>query len=601
YLHPGREGCPPDAGHSVELHLLEKNIPGGSSEEDASEMPVAAPDDPSRWTPIEREAYLIGSLIQEWMAAGRALPDGRPLAFRDVVILVRAAKVNAERMASILTAMGIPTYANVGGALFGTREVRDVVAALQVLDNPRQDIPLAAILRSGILVEPFSEDDLVEIRRLDRGIPFHEAAREYVAKGAQDELRHRLDSLWRRIERFRQNVRRRPLAEVLWELYQEQGFLAYTCGLPRGEQRQANLLRLHELSRKFGSFRRQGLHRFLRFIESLEQEDRQPATAPAIGESENVVRIMSIHQSKGLEFPVVFLAGLGTQFNLGDRTGRMIFERRAGIGLRVVDVERMIEYPSLVHAQVVAEIERQTRAEELRVLYVAMTRARDKLVMVGSKRGVERVEDGTETTADLWPFSNLSIASAVTPLDWLIPVLSAGSAGAVREPGPRVGGRPTVEVKLHDAAEIADWSLRRHSRDREDAARTAAARGEALPADEPYAPDDAEVDRVVQRLDYVYPRLAAGTVRAAMAASEFKGIFDLATSPNRRVKAAATPDAGPANRGPRDALLRDESAERGTIMHRVLQHLDFTVATDAAGVASELQRLKLAGVVGDGD
>jgi ATP-dependent helicase/nuclease subunit A len=287
----------------------------------------------------------------------------------------------------MLTSMGIPAYADVGGSLFSALEIRDVVAALRLLDNFQQDIPLAAVLRSGIIGERFSEDELVEIRCLDRDVPFHAVVREYARRGGAAALRDRVAAFVERINRYRDEARRRPPAELLWHLYEDQGYMAYAAGLPNGVQRRANLLKLHQLARKFGSFRRQGLHRFLRFIESLQDEEQEVALAPSLGESDDVVRVMSIHQAKGLEFPVVFVAGLGTKFNLGDRRGRIIFERKAKIGLRVVDTQRMIEYPSAAHSLVADESERTTREEELRILYTAMTRARDLLVLVGSMRG----------------------------------------------------------------------------------------------------------------------------------------------------------------------------------------------------------------------
>ncbi|MGB2987222.1 MAG: UvrD-helicase domain-containing protein, partial [Phycisphaerae bacterium] len=393
-LRPGREVDPSKPHEPVELHLLERSWKNGLQDDDAVERGVADLSDPARWTPIEREAYLIGSRIRAWKDSGNLTPDSGSLRYRNIVVLLRAARINAERVAAMLSSMGIPAYADVGGSLFGAREIRDILAALHVLDNFQQDIPLAALLRSGVMGGALSEDDLVEIRCLDRDIPFHAAVRLYTERGGDNDLRERLRTVIDRINRYRNEVRRRPLADVLWSLYEQQGYLAYAGGLPNGAQRRANLLKLHELARQFGSFRRQGLHRFLRFIQSMEEEKQDVATAPAIGEADDVVRVMSIHQAKGLEFPVVFVAGLGTKFNLGDRGGRMIFERSAKIGLRVVDTERMVEYPSAAHWQVASEIERTTREEELRILYVAMTRARDKLVLVGSQRNIQRYSAG---------------------------------------------------------------------------------------------------------------------------------------------------------------------------------------------------------------
>ncbi|MDO8628904.1 MAG: UvrD-helicase domain-containing protein, partial [Phycisphaerales bacterium] len=606
---------------------------------------VVDPADAVRWDPIEREAYLIATHIRNLtggdnspvahahdsevnppespLGKGGGVPVAdapgsdcsgvAPVRYRDIVVLLRATKINADRMAGILTAMGIPAYAEVSGSLFGALEVRDVLAALQVLDNLQQDIPLAAVLRSGLFGERFTEDDLVEFRLIDREVPFHAAVREYAHRGDKAQLRSRLAGLFARIDRYREDVRRRPLADTIWNLYERQGYLAYALGLPHGAQRRANLLKLHDLARKFGSFRRQGLHRFLRFIESMADEDRDVGAAPAIGEADDVVRIMSIHHAKGLEFPVVFVAGLGTQFNLGDRAGRMIFERKAKIGLRVVETDRMIEYPSAVHQLVASEIERSTRDEELRILYVAMTRARDRLILVGSINRLDRLQASQTAGAIARPPTRLSVATARTPLDWLLPALVGAPPGAVGglcgdgvDPpvsplgkGGRRGvsapgkgeNRPLVTVALHGPDEMLRWRIAQAADERENAVRHVVARLGPLPSDEPLADADSEVERVLMRMRGLYPWLSASSVRATVAASEFKGAFDYLRDPDVRPASSVSRGVITDDVFDEAAARRDTAAQRGVLTHRVLQHLDFQQAVSAAGVASELQRM----------
>ena len=634
-LHPGREPSPDQSHQPVEFHLLEGSWSGGEGEMEPEEPGVVDLDDPARWTRIEREAYLIGSRIRAWIKGSEPSPTGEPLRYRDVTVLLRAARINAEKISAVLSAMGIDAYADVGGSLFAALEVRDVLAALQVMDNLQQDIPLASVLRSGIFGEPLTEDDLVDIRCLDRDIPFNEAVRNYAHRPSDSGLGDRLGRVIDRIGRYRNEVGRRPLADVLWSLYKWQGSLAYVGGLPGGACRRANLLKLHELARKFGSFRRQGLHRFLSFIKSLEEREQTIASAPAIGESEDVVRIMSIHQSKGLEFPVVFVAGLGTKFNLGDRSGSMIFERRARIGLRVIDTEQMIEYPSAVHHLVAFEIESATREEELRILYVAMTRARDKLVLLGSRRDVQKCREMTRTGPP-GPPSRLEITTAVTPLDWLIPAVTRAAGFSPREStAPRAAGfsprestlpgavgfspgesaeskmptnsstnsadQPVFDLRFHDVAEMAAWRVAGEADRSDGATLEAAARGQPLPAEEPLAPYDEKVEEVLSRIDYTYPSLASASIRAAVAASEFKGAYDFTRDPDFR---SDRREPGETFRVPRSKYASDHdrmgagvAAHRGIVTHRVLQHLDFAVAGDEAGVASELQRMQAGGLL----
>ncbi|MFQ5413885.1 MAG: UvrD-helicase domain-containing protein [Phycisphaerae bacterium] len=733
--------------HPVELHLLERIWPSdgdadtvpehdaasgthagsgadaatqgdagvAAARADAMERGVADARDPSRWRPIEREAFLIGLRIRALIDRGEIRIDGRAPAYRDVVVLLRAAKSDAERVASMLASMGIPAYADVGGSLFGALEIRDVMAALQTIDNLQQDIPLAAVLRSGIMGDKLSEDDLVEVRYGYPNMPFHAAVRacagtradtpdvdavDACAAGAAsvdaagatahkpdthnapDALPHRVRRILDRIERFRLAFRRRPLADVLWTLYEETGYLAYVSGLPHGAQRRANLVKLHERARQFATFKAQGLHRFLRFIESLEAEGQELGAAAAIGEAEDVVRIMSIHRSKGLEFPIVFVAGLGTRLNLGDRSGSMIFERDAGIGLRVVDTERMIEYPSAAHVNVVVETERVTREEELRILYVAMTRARDKLILVGTDRDVRGGVDaaravpgattesalvpGVPSAPDLTPASHapsgadtssepndarapaapslLQLATAMKPLDWLLPALGDAPPGTVRWPDPPAGDAapgagasagtcstrgdadPTVDpvfrVSIHEPDEMAAWSIEQRDDSDTGACLRAAAQCAPLPAAEPHASNDPDVEAVLARIDYVYPSLAAASVPAAIGATSFKGAHDFTTDPDQRagrpvvdrafdvsaappadptVDRAGDPDADEATGRTADRAIggAGAAARRGIVMHRVLQHLDFASARDHAGVVRQVQRLVAAGVLSE--
>jgi len=622
-LRPGRKLEYESSREAVELHVLERSFGPQADEEDTNVAGGTDSRDPALWSAIEREAYLIGSFIRDrctgkertMRPGGRCPPHGNPRGgeerdagnsqwrYRDTAVLLRASKINAERVAAMLTTMGVPAFANVGGSLFAALEVRDVLSALEVFDNMQQDIPLAAVLRSGILGQRLFEDDLVEVRCFDRRIPFHAAVRAYAAQGKNRQVRDRLAAVVGRIRRYREDARCRPLAELLWKLYEEFGYLAYVGGLPNGNQRRANLFKLHDLARRFGSFRSQGLHRFLNFVDSLASQERELPTAPALGESADVVRVMSIHQSKGLEFPVVFVAGLGTRFNLGDRSGRMIFGREATIGLRVVDRERMIEYPSASHTVVAGEVEKTTREEELRILYVAMTRAREKLVLVGSRNNVESLAEITDGGRARRELSLLDVATAMTPLDWLLGALAAAPPGCVCacDDGPKLDAGFTLHC--HQPEEMGAWRVDGSGHDTEKDVREAVGRAEALAPQEPVAYDDAEVDDVISRLEYVYPDLAISSVPAVVAASTFKGEHDYAGAPDERGSVSATPSgsdfelpiraAGPA--------AADNPAHRGVIMHRVLQHLRFRDAENSSGVASELQRMKDAGILAADD
>ena len=329
----------------------------------------------------------------------------RPIRFSDVVILLRTMRFKAEQFARILTDEGIPVHADSVTGYFESMEVRDMLALLQVLDNLQQDIPLATLLRSPLAGLPEPEDAMARVRvayppGATGDVPFHQAVVRY-SREKDDELAAHLRDLLETIQQWRDTAQRRPLDELLWNIYQQTGFLALCEGLSNGTQRVANLMLLREKATQFGTFGRQGLARYLDLLESLRDEADLglPSTATA---AQDVVRIMSVHRSKGLEFPVVFLPDLGKGINLDDSRGQILADRQLGLGLCVVDQARFVRYPSLASTLVKSRLRQQSMAEELRVLYVAMTRAKEHLVLVGTasdKRSITGRRAGSATKA----------------------------------------------------------------------------------------------------------------------------------------------------------------------------------------------------------
>ena len=619
-MRPGRGSIPYDelaelrhgraedgtSGLPVELHLIERrpappDDPHAAAASDNREERSAGLNDPARWNAAEREAYIIGKRIRQMIDAPTVKPNGEALRYRDCVVLLRAARVAAEQMVRVLHALGVPAHADAGASLFDAREVRDVLAALRVLDNRRQDIPLAAILRSGIFGESLSADELVAVRSLQSDARFHECVLEYAERGADAALRDRLAQLLARIESHRHHIRCRPVAEALGDSYERYGFLSYVCGLPDGLQRRANLFKLHELAGRFGGFRRQGLHRFLMFLESLQEQERDLASASPLGPAEDVVRVMTIHQSKGLEFPVVFVAGLGNRFNFRDRAGRMIFERSAHIGLRVVDPVRRVEYASAAHRLVVEETQRRAREEEMRILYVAMTRAREQLILVGSRAYLGQSAQRWADALDCERLDTWETLHAGSALDWVAPVLMAGADVQKLGQGVYATGDAGVRVAWHSAEQIGRWSVEATADAPSAATLAAVANFAPLPMDAPRATDDPEVNAIMQRLDFTYRALALTAVPAVMGASALKSGEQDSTNwdapietPLRESRAAAAVNLWAKSNA-------DEAIRRGMVMHRVLEHLDFGRARDDAGVRDDVQRLVDAGLLAADD
>ncbi len=601
-------------GLPVELHLLNKKSPtekAAASEDDGGDEASESALDMEQ---AEREAYLIAQRIGDLMGREPGCPPRRvydkkagayrPITYRDIVILLRAVRYKAELMVEMLQQMNIPVHADTRGGFFETAELRDMLSLLQLLDNAEQDIPLAAVMRSPLAAPgPFTAGDLLAIRTHARDVPFHAAAAAYAHDGADPDLRGRLGEFYARMARFRQWARQRSLADVLWDVYEETGYLAYVGGLPRGRQRRANLIGLHDRARQFGTFRRQGLRRFLRFIDQLRKQEQDLGTPSAASEADDVVRILSVHQSKGLEFPVVFVAGLGTRFNLSDAAGQVVLHRTAGMGMRVVEAEAGITYPSLAHQIVADEIRRDGLAEELRILYVAMTRAREHLILVGTADKDDLLHDSLSPQGAAGPVDALTLTTASNAMDWLLAALRRLPAGEVADcgasfPSPAPGAGAVFAVYRHDADAISRRPMPKTvSLARRNALAGIAALG-PLPAGEPLPPEDAEAAKVMERLAYRYEPEPMTTMPSRRTVTELKRQSDpYAEAEERPTAVSAFVPMFALPPAPRAPSAEGDAAERGTLTHRFLQCMDLAAATDAAACRTQLAAMVASGLL----
>lgn len=594
---------PEDALPCTELHLLERAVAGADRRESDGESYI--PGNPAEWEAIEREAYCVGIRIRQLMGVERGTPRAqvcesssppgepmttRPLEFRDIVLLLRSARHKAVAFTRVFALMDIPVHAELATGYFQSTEVRDLLSLLALLDNRRQDIPLAAVMRSPLFDPLFDESDLLNVRQTDRLCPFHEAFDRTARTGKDRDLADRCATLARTLVRYRTAIRRRPVADVLWRIYTETGCLAYVSGLPGGRQRHANLIKLHERARQFGTFSRQGLFRFLRFIERLEDEGQDIGSSLPSAESDNVVRIMSVHASKGLEFPIVFLADLGKSFNFDDARGRLLASRACCIGPKVVDPLRRIEYPSVAHSLAADEIEAQTRAEEMRVLYVAMTRARERLILVGTASSIpaDLHEVGADWAGHTGSLPPLTLSSARSYLDWLVPAFGCQRLTKHDD------FADWLAVQTYTADRIRAWPplgdpAKAHDRDRR-----ALADLSPLPADEPIAEHDPAVERTLRRLLTSYPHDELTTIPSMLGVTELKRRHDTTRDPDDQTRHLATHagparlDIGWASDSPRELTGRERAAERGIATHRALELIDLRTAQDPDSLNAQI-------------
>ena len=346
------------------------------------ELRIITPDEADEDAPDRRvlEAQYVANRTAELIASGFEVPEGdamRPAKPSDIAILIRS-RTYAQLYRDALTARGIPVETDEADSLLDTYEVRIALAFLNVVDNPRNDIPLISVLR----FYGFSPDELAEARLCARDGEFYDALALYASKSEKARL------FFEHLREFRTLAPELLADGLLWHIYNRTQLPAYVSALPFGETRRANLIQLTEEARRAATFGYSGVFEFLRYLERLPTPIGCTSSHSSGG-----VRIMSIHKSKGLEFPIVFLVDMAHRFNTQDTKKRLLFHSGLGAGQKRVDLQRRIEYPTLPRLAIAEKIADESKAEELRVLYVAMTRAREKLIMVYSDKDPEHTLD----------------------------------------------------------------------------------------------------------------------------------------------------------------------------------------------------------------
>ncbi|MGX6961329.1 helicase-exonuclease AddAB subunit AddA [Vagococcus xieshaowenii] len=353
----------------------------------------------------EGEVRLIGQKIHELKTNGFQVYNKkekkmRPLEFRDIVILTPTKKNNLVLL-DLFKELGIPLHVNDTQNYFQATEVKIMLALLTIIDNPHQDIPLASVLRSPVV--GLKENDLALIRTTVPSGDYYHAVQTIVRDDTlriDQTLREQLIRFEEYLVKWRESARRVKLVDLIWMVYQDTGLLNYVAGLPSGKQRQANLHALYDRAMKYEHSSFKGLFQFIRFIEKMQQKDKDLAEPNAVGEEEDAVRVMTIHASKGLEFPVVFIMDLNRQFNMMDLRNRYVFDEKLGIGVKYLDNMTRLESVTLPYHVISQEKRKKLLAEEMRKLYVGLTRAEEKLFLVGSYESKEKAWKKWTMSAD---------------------------------------------------------------------------------------------------------------------------------------------------------------------------------------------------------
>ncbi len=684
YLNPGAEFAVPESkcitGGAVELHILDllsqKNeiVPGEAEEldndEDECEKESSRPDEnegsegtgeeEESLDNIQHEARIVGSRIRSLVTHepygfnvyDKKMGRYRPAEYRDIVILMRATRNWGDVFTGELALMGIPAYADTGLGYFRTVEVETMLSLLKIIDNPLQDIPMLAVLRSP--VGGFNTDDLADIRLSDRSVSIYEAmvkltglsnegnkeqcteplcegsnaqskpadegsnaqskpadegsnelSSEPVYEGdkslsteptAELALLHKTRKFLTDLDRWRDASQFMPTDELVWKLLLETGYYSYAGALPGGVERQANLRMLFERARQFEETSYRGLFNFINFINKLRSGGGDMGSAKILGENDNVVRIMSIHKSKGLEFPVVIVAGCGKRFNMQDLNPAILLHQELGFGPDLVDLDNRTIIPSLPKFAIRQKLRLETLSEEMRILYVAFTRAREKLIITGSVRDHEKAcaswclkaAGGGEK---LEPYDMMQASSY---LDWIGPAAARhGSANVIRRASAANAGIKEVndddallEVRLWgtgasklekgmpEAAEtIINWLKDAKSNE----SGSLDVRNEKCAGQ--YTQIEEEAGQIIKALEWKYPYQVLSTVPAKISVTELK----------RRSMQETSDSTEPFIRPmlERPLFMEPEkdlsAAHKGTVMHFVMQHLDLEKLHKATG------------------
>lgn len=583
---PPREGAESRTDTGTELLV----VPTGSQVLEGLE------EDAADYTERELEARMIAAKIRSLTDKENGLfvwdkkqGSYRTAALGDIVILLRSVTGWAEVLVSVLMNAGIPAAAQTQTGYFDTVEVETILSLLAIVDNPFQDIPLACVLKSPII--GMTEEQLAWLmanykqysgknKYGDRGL--YGAVRFWLSGEDDSQIREekpditeKLEKLEEMLQEYRLLATWLPIHELLYQIYQKSGYYDYVSAMPAGRTRQANLDMLAEKASAYENTSYKGLFHFIRYIEKLKKFETDFGEASAFGENSDVVRIMSIHKSKGLEFPVVILAGMGKRFNKQDLINKILIDPDLGLASDYLDLERRVKVPTLKKQALKRRMDMETLGEELRILYVAMTRAKEKLILTASEKSLDKKLEkwgtaGEEKKAGI-PSAVLSGASSY--LDWILMAL------------PGAGGRITMkEVPASDL--VGEEVLRQIDR------KTSKEDLLGLDCTRTY---DQEFQKLLRKqLSYKYPFQADMDLYAMLSVSEIKRRRQLLEMEDkiREGDTGAAPKwteledlSQPSGSEPSSGSIRTSGrriggAALGTCIHRILELLPFEKSSE---------------------
>ncbi|AVD35775.1 helicase-exonuclease AddAB subunit AddA [Clostridioides difficile] len=609
-------------GGATEIHLIQKDNKLDddiiNDKDDRTNNKESEIEEEEKLDNIQLEARMVGKIIKDLMKVNeegklqkvydKGIGGYRPVEFRDIVILLRATSAWAPVFADELMNMDIPTYADVGVGYFDTIEIKTILSLLQIIDNPMQDIPLISVLKSPIF--GFTPEDLIDIRVQSKDKIFYEVLKstaEYNEfKDSQNENEsefipseeciNKSKDFLIKLKEFKEKSMYMSTDEFIWYLYTRTGYYAYVGALPGGSQRQANLKVLFERAKQFEETSLKGIFNFVNFIEKLKKSSSDMGSAKTLGENANVVRIMSIHKSKGLEFPVVICSAMGKNFNTQDFKKSILYHHNLGYGPQFVDYERRISFPSIAKEALKSKINIENLSEEMRVLYVAFTRAKEKLIITGSTRNIQdsikRWSNGVENSDTI---SQYEILKGKNFLDWIMPcVLKHRDLSNLLD---EVGLDAVFSVehnskwygKLWDKNDIL--VEKKNNEEKESIEKIL----EKIDVD---SPDSDYYNEIEEKLNYIYPYEFSTRKPATISVTEIKKIQnnyeEELINTIFEQKVILKKPLFIQNEEERDKI---SGAERGTIVHLVMEVLDLKNVSNVNDIKSQIRGFVSKGII----
>ena len=559
-----------------------------------------AEEEKERVENIELEAKFVANRIKQLINEKFQIYDAkkqekRDIKYKDIVVLLRSTKEPAPIFEKEILNLGMPVFSDSSSEYLESIEIQTIMSLLKIIDNPLQEIPLVAVMRS--MIGGFTDNELVEIRLSDKYDNFYNTILK-AKKDVGTTQRAKIDTFLNNLEMWRKEQEYLSLDELIWKIYNDTGYYNYVGLMTNGELRQANLKMLFERAKQCESISFKGLFNFINYIEKIKTSSKDMDSAKVIGENDDVIRIMSIHKSKGLEFPVVFLSGTGKQFNMQDLNNKILLHPEIGIGVKYIDYDRQIEYDTLSKQAMKNQIMLETLSEEMRVLYVALTRAKEKLIITGYST-TDKQKEIDEIAYKYDKLNPILLKKYKSYLDWIKLVYVYHHEDMSQ----------LATLQLYNKDEVLKMCASKSASEKE---MQEDIYDQIMKKLREFELDKEEEKKITEILEYEYKYKNAITIPTKTSVTEIKTWHQIAArakkepTPNcRGAKKEPTPNCqGKKRTDPQlpkflqnDEDIKITNAEKGTLIHLCMQKLDLTKHTytfdDVKELVAKLESKKI--------